>query len=208
MPRNLPRKGTEGADDAGTEDRRPTARGGPGRGDGPDGEEVLLALGSNLGDRLEHLRGAVRGLRERSFDVLRVSSVVESPPLGVAAEIPQGDYWNAAVRARTVLAPRAVLDACRSLEEAAGRTRPRRGAPRTLDVDIIFHGQRRIRSERLVVPHPRWKERGFVLWPLLEIAPAWTDPESGDTVEAIGGERLHLLDTVRVVAPPAALARS
>lgn len=191
--------------DAGADDRRPVASGEPGRGDDGDGEEVLLALGSNVGDRLEHLRGAVRGLRERSFDVLRVSSVVESPPLGVAAEIPQEDYWNAALRARTLLAPRAVLDVCRSLEAAAGRTRPRRGAPRTLDVDIIFHGERTIRSEALVVPHPRWKERGFVLRPLLEIAPTWTDPESGDTVDEIGGERAHLLDVVRVVAPPEAL---
>lgn len=167
-------------------------------------EDVLLALGSNLGDRLAHLRNAVRSLRE-VFEVESVSSVVESPAQGVPAEVPQPDFLNAALRVRTPFEPTAVLDACRSVEDAAGRTRPRPGAPRTLDVDIIFHGDRVIRSEELVVPHPRWKGRGFVLHPLLEIAPDRRDPESGRTVDRICRDRSELLERVRVVAPPSAL---
>lgn len=170
-------------------------------------EEVLLGLGSNLGDRLEHLRMGVRILQ----DVVRVtalSSVVESEAQGAAAGPDAPDFLNAVMRGRTSLEPDALLEACRRAERAAGRTRPRPGAPRTLDVDILFHGGRILTDPELTVPHPRWKDRSFVLRPLLEVAPRWKDPETGETVEKICRERAHLLEGARVVAAATALERA
>lgn len=169
-------------------------------------EETLLALGSNLGDRLGYLRVAVRSLRER-LELVAVSSVYESAPQGMAEADGQADFLNAVLRGRTTLEPRELLGICHTLEAAAGRERPHPRAPRTLDVDIVFHGSRVIRTEELTVPHPRWRARGFVLAPLLEIAPHWRDPETGRTVESFGRERSELLETVRVVAPADVLSR-
>lgn len=137
-----------------------------------------------------------------------VSSVVESEPQGVAADTDSPDFLNAVVRARTGLEPDEVLAGCRRVEEAAGRTRSRPGAPRTLDIDLLFHGDRVLRSPDLTVPHPRWKERGFVLRPLREVAAGWRDPESGRTVEEICRERPELLERAWIVAPAAALQES
>lgn len=151
--------------------------------------DVVLALGSNLGERMEHLRGAVDRLR----DVIRieaVSPVVESPAREVEEGPAQGPYLNAVIRGSTRLAPEALLDACLAVEEAEGRTRSYPHAPRTLDVDVLFYGDRVIRTERLRVPHPRWKDRDFVLAPLRAVAPDWTDPETGRPIEEIARERL------------------
>lgn len=169
---------------------------------GEAGEEVLLSLGSNLGDRLGHLRSGVRELRS-AVRVSAVSPVVESEAQGVEGEQP--DFLNAVVRARTRFGPGEMLRACLAVEDREGRRRPHPGAPRTLDVDLLFQGRRIVRSDRLTVPHPRWKERGFVLRPLLEVAAEWRDPETGRTVEEICRERPELLKEVRTVAPSAAL---
>lgn len=169
-----------------------------------DSEEVLLALGSNLGDRLEHLRAGVRGLT--TFVTLTgLSPVVESRPQGVVDPEAQGDYLNAVVRGRTRLSPSRLLEACLEVEEGRGRTRVRARAPRTLDVDILFFGSRVVDRPGLRIPHPRWKERGFVLLPLRFVAPGWRDPETGRTVDEVCAERAERLVGVRVVGPPAAL---
>lgn len=167
-------------------------------------EDVLLGLGSNLGDRLEHLRVGVRLLRDR-VRVTAISSVVESEAQGTAAGESSPDFLNAVVRGRTELDPVALLAELRRIEEAAGRARGRPGAPRTLDVDLLFYGDRRVCESDLTVPHPRWKERGFVLGPLLEVAPEWRDPETGEPVRGICEERSELLGGVRKVAPATAL---
>lgn len=168
-------------------------------------DEILLALGSNLEGRLDNLRTGVRLLRE-VVEVNAVSSVVESAPQGPSVDPDDPDFLNAVLRGRTSLEPVALLRACHRVEDAAGRTRTRPGAPRTLDVDLLFHGSRVIRTPELIVPHPRWKERGFVLRPLLEVAPEWKDPESGETVQEICRDRAEILDEARVAAPPEALA--
>lgn len=167
-------------------------------GDVDVGAEVVLALGSNLGDRLGHLREGLRAL-EGSVDVEVISSVLETPAQGLS-EDEAPEFLNAVVRGRTSLDPGALLERCHDIEEAAGRPRVRPRASRTLDLDILFYGDRVIREPGLVVPHPRWKERGFVLRPLLEVARDWTDPESGRSVREICGERPDLLAEGRVVA--------
>jgi 2-amino-4-hydroxy-6-hydroxymethyldihydropteridine diphosphokinase len=141
----------------------------------PSRESVVVALGSNLGDREGHLRGALGGLRG-IMEVTAASSVVETPPLG---DRDQGPFLNMVVRGTTALEPEAFLDGLESLEELAGRIRSRPGGPRTLDLDLLFYGDRVIRSDRLTVPHPRWAGRRFVVEPLLEVAGDLRDPESG-----------------------------
>jgi len=155
---------------------------------------VALALGSNLGDRLAHLRGAIAELR-RGVEIEAVSSVYETDPVGPE----QPRFLNAAVIGTTYLTPGALLRTALAAEKAAGRRRLVPQGPRTLDVDLVLYGAREIRTPALVVPHPRWKERGFVLVPLLEIAPHWQDPETGLTVRTLGVGAAEMAGRPRVV---------
>lgn len=145
-------------------------------------DRVFLGLGSNMGRRGARLRRAARaiaalpGTRTR-----RVSSVYETSPVGPR----QADYLNAVLEITTALAPGALLRALKKVERVLGRRRRGRWRPREIDIDILFYGRRRVRAPGLIVPHPRWKERRFVLDPLAEIAPRFRDPESGRTVAAI-----------------------
>ena len=98
---------------------------------------------------------------------------------------PQPRYLNGVVVGDTDLSARALLDRLLAIERAAGRERPAPGAARTLDLDVIFYGDQRVAEAGLVVPHPRFRERLFVLEPLAELAPDWIDPVSGETVSAL-----------------------
>lgn len=139
---------------------------------------VAIALGSNAGNRAAHLDWAVSRLRE-VVDGLEVSSYIETAPVGVA---PQADFLNAAAAGYTALAPRALLDRLLALEAERGRVRVAAGDPRPLDLDVILYGALTIDEPGLVVPHPRFRDRAFVLTPLAEIAPSWIDPGTGKTV--------------------------
>jgi 2-amino-4-hydroxy-6-hydroxymethyldihydropteridine diphosphokinase len=143
---------------------------------------VAIALGSNLGDRDAHLEFALRHLAS-ILDHLRSSSRVDTAPAGVPGDQPR--FLNAAAIGTTTLPPQALLDALLGIETARGRERPYPSAPRTLDLDLILFGDQVIDTERLHVPHPRFRERRFVLAPLAEIAPGWRDPVSGWTVEEL-----------------------
>lgn len=140
---------------------------------------AVVALGSNLGDRHAHLEFAVRRLRDLLEDI-HVSSVHETDPVGVAGE--QARFLNAAVVGYSTLDARELLTALQAIEGAAGRERPYPGAARTLDLDLILFGDRVIDHPDLCVPHPRFRDRRFVLEPLAEIAPNLRDPVSGRTV--------------------------
>jgi 2-amino-4-hydroxy-6-hydroxymethyldihydropteridine diphosphokinase len=150
---------------------------------------VAIALGSNVGPREAQLATAVARLRELLADV-RVSSFHETDYVG-SAQGPQPRYLNAALIGYTTLDPKALLEAMLALERDAGRERPFQDAPRTLDLDLILYGDAIIDAPRLVVPHPRFRQRRFVLEPLAEIASDWRDPVSGRTVE----ELLRQLDS-------------
>jgi len=131
--------------------------------------DAYLSLGSNLGDRLTILRGAVAELAATAgIEVRAVSSLYETAPVGLRE---QPDFLNAAVKLRTSLEPEALLDRCLEIEQRFDRRREIRWGPRTLDVDIILYGQLSIDTERLTIPHPRARERAFVLVPLVEIEP-------------------------------------
>ena len=139
-------------------------------------------MGSNLGDRRGHLVFAVARLAEH-FQRLRVSQAIDTKPVGVTVEQP--DFLNAVAVGETPLAPRALLDTLLAIERDRGRERPFPGAARTLDLDLILFGDRIIDEPGLVVPHPRFRERRFVLEPLSEIAPEMVDPVTRQTVEEL-----------------------
>jgi len=126
---------------------------------------VFLGLGSNVGDRWRQLRDAVASLP----DVVAVSPVYETDPVGGPAG--QADYLNCVVELNTALTPRQLLGICHRLESAADRIRTERFGPRTLDVDILLVGDVRVDDPDLQIPHPRLRERRFVLQPLRDIAP-------------------------------------
>ena len=127
---------------------------------------AYLALGSNLGDRLEHLRAAVRKLdATEGVDVVRSSRVYETEPVGP----PQPAYLNAVIQVDTTLSPRELLESALGVEDSLGRVRAERWGPRTIDVDILVYDERTVDEPDLVIPHPRMHERGFVLIPLSEL---------------------------------------
>lgn len=130
----------------------------------PGTVRTFLSLGSNLGDRRAHLRQAVETLP----DVVAVSSLYETDPVGGPH---QGPYLNLVVRLDTSLAPRRLLSICHRIEANAERVREQRWGPRTLDIDIIWMDGVTMDDERLTIPHPRWKDRRFVLAPLRDLAP-------------------------------------
>ena len=126
---------------------------------------TFISVGSNLGDRRAFLRDAVDSLP----DVVAVSSVFETDPMGGPGN--QGAFLNIVVELDTELTPRALLSVCHRIESAAHRVRDERWGPRTLDLDIIWMEGVTMDEPRLTIPHPRWKERKFVLAPLRELAP-------------------------------------
>jgi 2-amino-4-hydroxy-6-hydroxymethyldihydropteridine diphosphokinase len=143
---------------------------------------VAVALGSNLGDRAAHLQFAVASL-SRILRGLRASSFLETAPEGMPGDPPP--FLNAAVVGTTELEPREMLAALLAIARQGGRARPYRYAARTLDLDLILYGDRIVREEGLEVPHPRFRERRFVLAPLAEIAGDWRDPVTGSTISAL-----------------------
>lgn len=155
---------------------------------------AYLGLGSNLGDRLENLRGAVALLRERGVRVLRSSRVYETEPVGGP---PQPDYLNVVVEVEAGTA-RELLNDGMAVEDAMGRERNERWGPRVIDVDLLTFGDQTIDEPGLQVPHPRMHERAFVLVPLLELDP--DPPLPGG--RRLGDLRLDALGTVLLHAPP------
>jgi 2-amino-4-hydroxy-6-hydroxymethyldihydropteridine diphosphokinase len=143
---------------------------------------VAIALGSNLGDRDSYLRTAIAAL-EPSLHQLRVSTFHDTAPVGVGL---QPTFLNAAAVGESSLSARALLEKLLAIERDLGRERPFPGAARTLDLDLILYDEAIIdEAPSLIVPHPRFRERRFVLEPLSEIAPDWRDPVTGRSVEEL-----------------------
>ena len=147
---------------------------------------AFLSLGSNLGDRTTHLRRAVDQLRAGSAPmVTAVSQVYETDPVGGPDD--QGPFLNLVVELAVPLDvdPYRILRQCHRLEAAAGRVRTVRWGPRTLDADVIWVDGITLDDPELILPHPRWRQRRFVLAPLAELAP---DLVSEADIERAGGE--------------------
>lgn len=139
---------------------------------------AYISIGSNIGDRLDHLVEAVRALHaHKRIEVTKVSSIYETAPVGYTD---QADFLNLVVCIATSLDPYGLLATCQEIENGLGRIRDIRWGPRTADLDILLYNNDNIEAEKLIVPHPRMGERAFVLVPLLEIAPALGHPVTGD----------------------------
>lgn len=136
---------------------------------------AAIGLGSNVGDRLAMLRGAVIGLRELG-ELTRLSAVYETDAVGPA----QAAFLNAAVLLDTTLEPLALLDALLAIERGLGRERRERWGPRTIDLDVLWIDGVAVDDARLSVPHPQLTERAFAMQTLLDVAPGARDPRSGE----------------------------
>lgn len=135
---------------------------------------AFVALGANLGDAAQAVRAAIAALEALPEGKLTAaSSLYTTAPVDSSGP----DYVNAVVRLETGLTAPGLLHALQQIEADAGRTRPWRHAPRTLDLDLLLYGSAQIHSPQLEVPHPRMLERAFVLVPLAEIAPDLVGPE-------------------------------
>jgi len=146
--------------------------------------EVVFSLGSNLGDRLGYLQGAVDALRlTPNLVMVDVSSVYATEPVGPVSDQPE--FLNIIVRADSTLASLVLLERGQAIENHFRRTREVPGGPRTLDVDLIKVGDRIKRTPLLTLPHPRAHERAFVLVPWLEIDPSAYVPEVGGVADLL-----------------------
>lgn len=156
---------------------------------------AFLSLGSNLGERLDHLQRGVDLLdADERTTVQAVSSVYETDPVGGPE---QGPYLNIALRVSTTRSPRGLLALCNRVEVELGRVREVRWGPRTIDVDVLLYAERVINTSRLQVPHPRMTERAFVLVPLMEVAPGLTLPRGGSAASALA--KLAPVEGVRMI---------
>lgn len=158
--------------------------------------QAFIGLGSNLGDRSIYLQQALAEIETHSLVKLtKVSSVYESEPVGY---LDQGWFLNQVAEVATGLEPEDLLNVLQEIENRLGRKRLIRWGPRVIDLDLLLYEKRIINSPRLIVPHPRIYERGFVLWPLCEIAPDFVHPDGKKTCEHFeaylkkGSERVFL----------------
>jgi 2-amino-4-hydroxy-6-hydroxymethyldihydropteridine diphosphokinase len=145
---------------------------------------AILSLGSNLGDRIRNLRLAVREIGTFAR-VVRISRLFETEPLDSPAGA--SSYLNLVTVVITDLSPREMLRRTGEVESRLGRRRGIRNAPRTIDIDILMVDGISMRTEELTLPHPRFRERNFVLDPLREVAPAWIDARSGQPLAKMSG---------------------
>ena len=139
------------------------------------------ALGSNVGDRRGHLSFGVKKIGA-FLDEMIVSEFLETEHQGHGI---QPEYLNAVVVGRSPELPKVLLGYLQDIEQARQRKRPYEGAPRTLDCDLILVGDLVVDSKSLTLPHPRFRERSFVLDPLLSIAPHFVDPVSGSSIQRL-----------------------
>lgn len=158
-------------------------------------KSVYLGLGSNVGDRAEMLRQAVEALESPQLHVRRLSPVYETEPVDAAG----GRFLNQVAEVETELFPMQLLHRTMRIEAQLGRRRLRRNGPRTIDIDILLYGSFVIETPSLEIPHPRFRERRFVLAPLADLAADFRDPVTRKTVRAlledIHGQTVHRLNS-------------
>jgi 2-amino-4-hydroxy-6-hydroxymethyldihydropteridine diphosphokinase len=159
---------------------------------------VYLGLGSNMGDREAFLRSALDKLDSPELQLRKTSSLYETEPIGFRE---QGWFLNMAAEFETDLFPKQLLHRIQRVELQLGRKRLLVNGPRTIDIDVLLYGNSVIRTNELEVPHPRFRERRFVLEPLAELNCGLRDPVTGRTVAEllaqVSGQKLHVAGTSR-----------
>jgi 2-amino-4-hydroxy-6-hydroxymethyldihydropteridine diphosphokinase len=159
---------------------------------------IVLGLGSNMGDREGHLREAFASLHQHKITVRQSASLYLTEPRDYTE---QPWFLNTVAEVDTKLEPLELLERCLRIEREAGRIRDQSRGPRPIDLDILFYGDQRIQTANLIVPHPRYADRRFVLAPLAELVPDFRDPISKVTIQQL---LEHCPDSgeVRLYAPP------
>jgi 2-amino-4-hydroxy-6-hydroxymethyldihydropteridine diphosphokinase len=155
-----------------------------------EGHTIFLSLGANRGDRKNNLEQALQRL-ENVIAVQAVSSLYETEPVGEGGKpLPYNQplFLNLACQGKTNLQPNNVLTALKEIEASMGRRPSFRNAPRPIDIDILLYDDLQIILPQLVIPHPRMRERAFVLIPLAEIAPFTIEPISGQTIQQMASQ--------------------
>ena len=153
---------------------------------------AYLGLGSNIGNRDANISQALDKLQADDLRLLHVSSLYETEPMGFHD---QPWFLNQVAEFETELEPMQLLRRIHGVEKALGRKREIVNGPRTIDIDILLFGDVVMKTADLAIPHPRYRERRFVLAPLLELNPALTDPETGQPIaaklDAVGGQAVR-----------------
>ncbi len=142
-------------------------------------KRIFLGLGTNLGDREAQIRTAITHLNASNIQVIKLSPVYETEPEGFRE---QPLFLNAVVEAETELLPIELLSLIKKIESLMKRKVTRKNGPRTIDIDILFYESEVVRLPGLQIPHPRLRERRFVLAPLADLAPDWRDPVTQRTI--------------------------
>jgi 2-amino-4-hydroxy-6-hydroxymethyldihydropteridine diphosphokinase len=146
--------------------------------------EVYLALGSNVGDSKSHIINAINLLGDQLKNIT-LAPIYKSKAVGYTD---QPDFLNTAIRAETKLTTTELLNLTQDIEKQLGRIKRFRWGPREIDIDIIFYGDQIIKRDKLTIPHPEFRNRGFVLKPLCDLNPKLIDPITKDNVENIFNE--------------------
>jgi len=151
---------------------------------------AYIGLGSNLGDREQYLVKALERLEKNpKITITKMSSIYETFPIGITE---QPLFLNMVIEIETIYSPIELLDLLQKIEAESGRKRDVKWGPRTLDLDILLYNQENMKSERLIVPHPRMQERGFVLIPLYEINPGLVETLFPEDFEKVKGQQVFL----------------
>jgi 2-amino-4-hydroxy-6-hydroxymethyldihydropteridine diphosphokinase len=145
-------------------------------------EKAFLHLGSNIGDRVNNLNEAIEAIKTDCGDVLRRSSVYETEPWGMPD---QDNFLNIVIEIRTAKDPIQLLNTVKNVEVRMGREQKVKWGPRKIDIDILSFGQKKLKTQQLEIPHPRIKERNFVLIPFMELAPDLILPGQQSTIEEL-----------------------
>ena len=128
---------------------------------------AYIALGSNMGERAENINRAVQAIAALPMTaVVKASNIYETAPLGYSS---QADFYNAVIQVETEFSPEALLGACLGIEAAMGRVREFVNGPRMIDLDLLIFGEETRDTKELILPHPRMRERSFVLVPLCDV---------------------------------------
>lgn len=158
--------------------------------------KYVLALGTNLGNKKENLEKAIDAINAMpNTKVLKCSHIYETQPVGYEK---QDDFYNLVLLAESNFEPQEILGACMGIEAGFGRVRSIKNGPRILDIDLIFAENKKIDSNNLTVPHPRYHQRRFVLEPLLELLPEgeFFGIKFEQYLEKIEGQRVQIADEI------------